>query len=278
MACLVAAGCTATHGATAEPTAAVVAVSSPPEKELANDSGVRLWLSAKRVRPGAELVGALVSTGPTATFGVAASIDRWDGARWARHRQLHMCLLGWGCSGKPEPLETDMTVLAIGLNVTLSKPGAMVYFSLGDLGPGWYRVSQKANEGIVAVGVVEVADDAPLTPPSAPSQSPGIAVDPPLLPRRGQTVELHPLVLAARSLDELNAALVGLFETASLQRWNGSAWEPEMQVQLSPGRSGADTDRSLVMPTRCCHSSGPSSIGWWPTASPTTNWRSPPAI
>src|SRR5438309_4403596 len=59
---------------------------------------VWLWLSATEVPPGAELVASLQNpSGVDTLFGVAATIDRWDGSAWQPHRSVAVCLDFWSC-------------------------------------------------------------------------------------------------------------------------------------------------------------------------------------
>src|SRR5690606_24462411 len=55
-----------------------------PPPPAVDEGGVALWLSADRVPPGdVAVAAALVSRdGTTATFGVEADLERWDGDSW----------------------------------------------------------------------------------------------------------------------------------------------------------------------------------------------------
>ena len=75
LALLLATGCGAATAVTTQDGSAP-RPSFPPET-----SPVSLWLSASEVPPGAEVVAILRNpTGAEAVFGVAATVDRWDGA------------------------------------------------------------------------------------------------------------------------------------------------------------------------------------------------------
>lgn len=219
-AALVAVGLSSLSGSSPGP-----AASPPPE-----ESGpVSLWLSAERVPPGAELVAVLVAHEDVdLTFGVAAQVERWDGSRWRPHRWIGMCLDHWHCTAQMQPLSGDRAVQAIGLSATPQQPGPVERFSTDGLEPGWYRVSQTANEGVVARGVVEVAEGAADPAPLWPTDEPAISVQPPVLTEDGGTVTLTPLVPSnpdgSLSAEDVEAAVADLEDAVTLQRWTGETW------------------------------------------------------
>ena len=214
-----------------------------------------LWLSAREVPPGPiELVAALVNhTGVEATFGVAATVDRWEDGSWVAHRQLVMCMDHWHCTAEMKAPGEGLAVEAIGLSATLDRVGPVERFTTDGLGVGWYRISQEANEGIVASGVIEVAEDAAPPAPLAPVDDPSISVSPPVVaPSSAATVDLSPLIPApsgSQSIGDVEDAVDGLAETAAVQRWDGADWEPVTDVELLPtGSQGSALHRSADLP------------------------------
>lgn len=203
-----------------------------PPPPAVDEGGVALWLSADRVPPGdVAVAAALVSRdGTTATFGVEADLERWDGDSWEPYRKTGLCLADWHCTarwyapGAPEVQGFN----DIGLGVGPGAPGPLVRFTTDGLAPGWYRVVQESVDGVVAHGVLEVADGAPAPAPLWPEDSPAVTVQPPLVPASGGDVALVPLVPpddgGNLSAEMLSGAMAGLDPDALVQRWADGAW------------------------------------------------------
>lgn len=210
----------------------------PPTPEPAG--AVSLWLSATRVAPGDhDLVAVLVSEdGTEATFGVPASLERWDGSSWREVRRTNMCLDHWHCTARWYPPDATEVQGAedIGLGVAAGSPGPVERFTVDGLEPGWYRVVQEAYGGVVARGVFEVAADAPEATPLWPVDSVAVSVQPPLVPADGGDVGLVPLVPPVDgTLDEgmLTGAMAGLSDRALVQRWGPEGWTEVGEVATS---------------------------------------------
>jgi hypothetical protein len=196
-----------------------------------------LWLSADRVAPGpVELVAVLVNHGGAeATFGVAATVDRWDGNEWTAYGDLVMCMDHWHCTARVQPPGQVGDVPAIGLSAKPWISGPVERFTTDGLDVGWYRISQEANEGIVAAAILEVAADGSAPAPLVPVDAPAISVTPPLASPAGGEIHLYPLIPApsgAQSRDDVQSAIRGLSEVARLERWDGSSWEATGDVEL----------------------------------------------
>ena len=205
------------------------------------ESPVSLWLSAERVAPGSvELVAVLVDhEGVDATFGVHATVDRWDGRDWASYGELVMCMDHWHCTAKIQSPGGVDGVPDIGLGPRLGSPGPVERFTTDGLDLGWYRISQVANEGVVASAILEIAADAPATTPLVSVDVPAISVSPAAVATAGGEVFLYPLIppppSGSQSREDIQRAIVGLSESAAIERWNGSTWERVGRVDLSPG-------------------------------------------
>jgi hypothetical protein len=187
--------------------------------------------------------------GSDATFGVFATVDRWDGREWVPYGELVMCMDHWHCTARVQsPGEID-AVPAIGLSAEPGRPGPVERFTTQGLDLGWYRISQKANEGIVAAAVFKVAEGAPAPAPLVSIDAPAISVTPALLSPDGREIDLFPLIPAptgAQSLEDVLEAIRGLSEVARIERWNGSTWEAAGEVQLS--ERDDDLGRSAELP------------------------------
>jgi len=215
-------------------------------------SPVSLWLSADTVPQGrVELVGILLNhDGVDATFGVAATVDRWDGDEWIPHGKLVMCMDHWHCTSRIEPTGGDGAVPAIGLSASVGNPGPVERFTTDGLDVGWYRISQVANEGITAAAIVEVAAAAPEPAPLVSVDDPAISVTPVLLPPSGAQIDLYPLIPApsgSQSRQDIERAISGLSETAFIERWSGGGWESAGEVQLHEIQ-GDSLPRSAELP------------------------------
>ncbi|MEO8697337.1 MAG: hypothetical protein ABI658_27790, partial [Acidimicrobiales bacterium] len=211
---------------------------------------ISLWLSASRVtdKEPTELVAVLVNhDGSEATFGVAARIDRWDGQSWVPHRLLAMCLDHWFCTATPQALG-PMVVNSIGLSARVDTPGPTERFSTKGLDQGWYRISQTANEGLVAATILQVVAGADPVAPLVSVDMPAISIAPVLVKPTGTIVGmLRPLVPGINSIAEVERALAGLAETAALERWDGRDWKPIATIALKPAASDP-LSRSAELP------------------------------
>jgi hypothetical protein len=215
-----------------------------------SSSPVSLWLSSDRVPPRpAELVAVLVNRGTrNVVFGVNATVDRWDGDGWTPAGEIVMCMDDWHCTARIERPGASGAIPAIGLAPRPGGSGPIERFTTGGLGVGWYRISQVANEGVVASAVFEVANDAPAPSPLVPVDQPNISISPALVSPAGGSVVLYPLIPApsgSQSREDIESAIAGLSETARIERWTGT-WEGVAVVKLN-----ADADefgRSAGLP------------------------------
>jgi hypothetical protein len=196
-----------------------------------------LWLSAERVPPGpVDLVALLVNhEGADAIFGVFATVDRWNGDEWEPYGELVMCMDHWHCTARIQPPGEIDGVPALGLSAEPGRPGPVERFTTGGLDVGWYRISQEANEGIVAAAVVEIAEGVPAPVPLVSIDAPAISVAPALVSPAGGEIYLYPLIptpTGAQSREDVLQAIRGLSEVARIERWDGSTWEPAGEIQL----------------------------------------------
>jgi hypothetical protein len=197
-----------------------------------------IWLSAEQVPPGrVDLVALLVNNdGSDATFGVLATVDRWDGREWVPHGELVMCMDHWHCTARIQPPGEIDAVPALGLSAEPGRPGPVERFTIAGLDVGWYRISQEANEGLAAAAAVEIAEGASAPAPLVPIDAPAISVTPALVSPDGAEIYLYPLIPAptgAQSREDVLEAIRGLSEVAQIERWDGSAWEATAEIQLS---------------------------------------------
>jgi hypothetical protein len=202
-------------------------------------SRVSLWLSGDQVPPGVELVAILVNhDGVDATFGVFAKIDRWDGQGWVPQGELVMCMDHWHCAARVQRPGEVGAYPAIGLSAELGRPGPIERFTVDGLDVGWYRVSQEANEGLVAAAAFEISVGAPQPAPLVPVDDPALSVTPTLMSPDGGDVDLYPLIptrTGAQSRQDIERAIEGLSEVARIERWDGRSWEPVGEAKLRPG-------------------------------------------
>jgi hypothetical protein len=222
---------------------------APPARPT---SPFSLWLSAERVPPGpVELVAVLVNhDGTDAIFGVFATLDRWDGNEWVPYGELVMCMDHWHCTARVQPPGEIESVPALGLSAETGRPGPVERFTTEGLDVGWYRISQEANEGIVAVAVLEIAESAPTPAPLVSVDAPAISVTPVLVSSRDVAeMYLYPLIPAptgAQSREDVLEAIHGLSEVARIERWNGSTWEAAGEIQFNDAED--DLARSAELP------------------------------
>lgn len=120
------------------------------------------------------------------------------------------------------------------------------------LEPSWYRITQTSNDGTVASGVLEVAEDAGTPAPLVLVDDPAISIHPAVMSTAGATVTLQPLIPApsgSQSIADVESAIEGLAETADLERWDGGEWVHVTVVSLEPPEPGESTvGRSAIIP------------------------------
>jgi hypothetical protein len=229
--------------------APTVADRPPPQPA----SPVELWLSADRVPPGpVELEGVLVDhEGVDATFGVFAEVERWDGNEWGSYGYLVMCMDHWHCTAPIDDSDGSGAVPDIGLGPRLGVPGPVERFSTEGLDVGWYRITQKANEGVMATGAFHVVVGAPMPAPLVNVDAPAISISPALVSPRGAEVNLYPLIPApdgSQSREDILRASDGLSENARIERWDGTAWDAVATVDLLRV-AGDSLQRSAILPS-----------------------------
>lgn len=187
--------------------------------------------------PGAVDLGAVLlnHSGADLTFGVAAKVERWDSDRWKRYGGLALCLDHWHCTADITP-DGPLAVQEIGLSPSREFPGPLGRFTTDGLKPGWYRISQTANEGTVASGTFEVAEGADEPAPLVDVDEPSISVGPILTPSAGGTVTLEPLIPAptgSQSITDVEAAIAGLAEVAQIEHWDDGKWTQVSDTPLT---------------------------------------------
>jgi hypothetical protein len=220
-----------------------VAIAPPP----LTASSYSLWLSAERVPPGpVELAAVLVNhDGTEAIFGVHAKVDRWNGHEWVPFGELVMCMDHWHCTARIQPPREIDAVPGLGLGAEPGNPGPVERFTTDGLEPGWYRISQEANEGVVAATIVEIAEGASSPAPLVPVDAPAISVSPALVSPDGAEIHLYPLIPprpdGSLSREDVLDATRGLSDVARIERWDGSSWVPEGEVELR------ETDADLTL-------------------------------
>ena len=183
------------------------------------------------------------------TFGVYATVERWDGGAWVPRGGLVMCLDHWHCTARVNDADS-VAVPAIGLGPRAGMPGPIERFTTDGLDVGWYRLAQEANEGVVAAAIFEVAEGAEPLTPLVPIDAPAISVSPTLLSPDGGAVSLYPIDPGERLAVQAGrpAATEGLAESARLERWDGSDWEEVAEVELTT-EDGDDFARTARLPS-----------------------------
>lgn len=210
-------------------------VAAPPAEP---DAPFSLWISADAVPTGdAEVMAALVAHEDVAdVFGALVSVEVWDGEAWQDRGHLVACLVGWQCTSTVER-GGEVAVPAIGLSAQVGRPGPLFRLSAEGLEPGWYRLSQTSNDGLVATGVLEVRDGAEEPVPLGALEDEQLFVTPGLLPTTGGQVDLNPYTPPDEngygSIEDVVEAFEGAAETARVERWDGSAWVAVVEVPLA---------------------------------------------
>lgn len=157
----------------AGPSGPSTSTSAPPAVDAA---APHLWLSATDIpTAGADVAVQLVDpTRAGDTYGVAAQVERWDGERWVDPVHAALCTDFWGCTGE---IGGSGAVPDIGLSAESGR-GPLTWLRVEGLEPGWYRLSQTANEGTVATASFRVGDDAAAQPPSDVTGNAHLGVEP----------------------------------------------------------------------------------------------------
>ena len=225
-------------------------------------TAAHLWLSAEQVPPeGGDLAVVLVDPGRSGdTWGVAADVDRWDGAGWERLDRARVCMDFWDCVGQIGGVDA---VEDIGL--TAAPVGPLTWLRTGALDPGWYRLTQTSDEGTVAAGRFEVRAGAEAVPMAdADSVREGdarLVVEPTVLfasdALRAAEAEYPVLQVSTSVPTDLSSERVIAVRASAdagaaprawqdgrirIERWDGERWIDASELQLggmSPG-IGAD--------------------------------------
>lgn len=243
----------ATDAAVDEPTDA------PPPVDR---SQAHLWLGAEEVPPdGGDLPVVIVDpTSAGDTWGVAAEVDRWDGAGWVRHDAARVCMDFWGCVGQIGGVDA---VEAIGLSA--APVGPLTWLGTDGLDPGWYRLTQTSNEGTVAAGQFEVRAGAPAVPEAEHEEGAHLVVEPtvlfssdalrsaepaPVLPPPSTSVPTDLTLqrdIAVRATSDLGGAPRGWQDGRTrIERWDGDAWVDASDLQLGGVSTGIGPDDPVV--------------------------------
>lgn len=200
----------------AGPSGPSTSTSAPP---AADTAAPHLWLSATDVpTAGADVAVQLVD--PTLsgdTYGVAARVERWDGEQWVDPVHAALCTDFWGCPGE---IRGSGAVPDIGLSARSGR-GPLTWLRIEGLEPGWYRLSQTANEGTVAAAPFRVREDAPAQPPSDVTGNAHLAVEPPVrttaMSSTGATVRL----VVTGGMPESDGWQDGVVR---VERWEDGGW------------------------------------------------------
>jgi len=142
---------------------------------------------------------------------------------------------------------------SIGLSATAERSGPAERFTTAGLDPGWYRIRQRANEQVIATGILHVADGAPSPAPLPPTDQPAISLNPALVGPHGGRITALPILPTSgngQTIDDVVAATANLAETASIDRWDGKDWHMQTTIELHPGTEGAGphVDRTASLP------------------------------
>lgn len=227
-------------------TSTEAALTNPPPAPEPTE--VYLWLSAARVPPGsADLMAAVVNNSRRdMTFGVAANVERWDGAVWRPYGAMVMCLDHWQCSAQIQPNTERAVVPLIGLTASPGSPSTAERFTTTGLSPGWYRISQAADDGSVAAAVLEVAPDAEEPAPLTGLGEPTITIQPVIMSRGAETtLVLH--TVGASAAHGLPGS--GRTETVIVQQWTPTRWTPVGEWSLDLSATGdPSVEASVVIP------------------------------
>lgn len=185
---------------------------TPPPPEPA--SAVSIWLSAESVPEGTDMVAVVVNdSAEELVFGATAELERWDGTAWVPSGGINLCLP----SCTPPSFESAVPTMSDGWGAspTPGNPGPAMRFSTDGLDDGWYRLVQGP-----ASGVFEIADDAPAPAPLWSLDTASVQPSPALTGLRGTRVAL-------------GAVTADVSDYATVERWDGAAWQPTTSVPLS---------------------------------------------
>lgn len=225
-------------------------VSPPPEPSRP----VEIQVVPDRVTPGDVMTVVLHANADNGlTFGVAAELERWDGAGWHPAGDVGLCLAEWGCIGTvTSRLEA---VNDIGLGAVPGQLGSPTLMSTDGLSDGWYRITQRAalDEG-VATGVFEIRTGSNAAPPAPPTDEVRLGVEPALVSPDGGLVRVTTLVPSGPdgllTADDIAQADASLASSALVQRWDGRTWRDVVDVSVEPREAslGSEWGSRVTLP------------------------------
>lgn len=225
--------------------------SAPPPEP---DRPVAVHVVPQVVGPGGTVTAVLVASEPNElTFGVAAEVERWDGAEWRRAGSAKLCLVWWPCVGTVS--DRLGPVQDIGLGASPGAPGPATTLSTEGLVDGWYRLVQHAalDDG-VATGVFEVRAGAGTAPPLPPQDEVRLVVEPALVAPEGGIARIVTEVpagedgtLTKEDIEEVDTTLAPM---ALLQRWDGEQWLDVVDVPVAEREPDLGVERGspVVLP------------------------------
>ncbi|MCB0961127.1 MAG: hypothetical protein KDB04_16580 [Acidimicrobiales bacterium] len=234
----------------------------PPDGEAVpppvDRSQAHLWLSAEQVPPGgADLAVAIVDpTDSGHIWGVAATVDRWDGTAWQPLDTARLCLDLWGCVGQIGGVDG---VEQIGLDA--SPVSLLTWLRTGQLDPGWYRLTQGDGDA-AAAGQFEVRADADPLPPAPDREGAHLTVEPMVLFASEALRRAEPEPLLPPPSTSIPSDLTGQREIVvratgaprawqdgrvRLERWDGGSWIDASDLQVGGISPGIEPDDPVAL-------------------------------
>ena len=203
-----------------------------PAPPAVNPKTPHLVLSPSTVpRSGAALT--VTSVNPTAralSYGLPATLDRWNGTSWTPYRKAVIGMANASGASSLFPLDATLTTPAIGISAPAHGSGAVLQVRLPPLPAGFYRLSQDFTQGQNDShgkgdqtrgrlnGIFEVRpSDGPLSPPPAvDTHQPNIQVSPAQVRSGGQVT----LTVVNPLGEEITFNHYG-----TVDRWAGAVWQ-----------------------------------------------------
>ncbi|HRW36390.1 MAG TPA: hypothetical protein P5254_01735, partial [Aquihabitans sp.] len=205
---------------------------------------------------GADLAVAIVDpTDSGHIWGVAATVDRWDGTAWQPLDTARLCLDLWGCVGQIGGVDG---VEQIGLDA--SPVSLLTWLRTGQLDPGWYRLTQGDGDA-AAAGQFEVRADADPLPPAPDREGAHLTVEPVLFAsevlRRAEPDPLLPPPSTSIPSDLTGQREIVVRATGAprawqdgrvrLERWDGGSWIDASDLQVGGISPGIEPDDPVAL-------------------------------
>jgi hypothetical protein len=166
------------------------------------------------------------------TYGVAGSLDRWDGNGWRPFRRFAGNPDFWGGTGRLFEAAETVAVRGVGVSAPSRGCGGALWVMVGPLDEGFYRFELADALGILQIG-------AGLTAPAIVRQAgsaASLALAAEVPAATAVPVQVNPIVPTLDDIEARSRALGDLVGPVSIDRLDEGRWTRVLSVQVNSDR------------------------------------------